>query len=305
MTYTNGTLLDQGTVDELARLGNVAPAISVEGFQEETDARRGPGVHEKVCAAMDRLHKAGVIFGISATYTRQNVPVVATEKFVRYYMEKGALFGWYFMFMPVGKDPILDLVPTPEQRIECGRRVAELRQKMPMFLADFWNDGPAVGGCLAGGRLYLHIVNSGNIEACVFAHFGVDNIRQKTILEAANSDFFKSIRGQFPYSDNANLRRPCMILDNPEVLRSAVNEHIVKGHEHSEDIVRDPGVVAWVDSYAARLRELLDPGWEKEIADPKNRWYKEGAEYKGLFETRVKRPARPRPAKGESVSAAS
>ncbi|HEY9595178.1 MAG TPA: radical SAM protein [Spirochaetia bacterium] len=305
MTYTNGTLLDQATVDELARLGNVAPAISVEGFQEETDGRRGPGVHEKVCAAMERLHKAGVIFGISATYTRQNVSVVASEKFVRYYLEKGALFGWYFMFMPVGKDPILDLVPTPEQRVECGRRVAELRAKFPIFLADFWNDGPAVGGCLAGGRMYLHIVSSGSIEVCVFAHFGVDNIREKTILEAVNSDFFKSIRGQFPYNDNANLRRPCMILDNPEVLRSAVNEHIVKGHEHSEDIVRDPRVVAWVDDYAERFRALVDPVWEKEISDPKNRWYRENPEYKALFSLRTARRRAPqRKETGGSISAA-
>jgi len=29
LTYTNGTLLDQPTVDALARLGNVAPGISV------------------------------------------------------------------------------------------------------------------------------------------------------------------------------------------------------------------------------------------------------------------------------------
>ena len=53
MTYTNGTLLDQKTVDELARLGNVAPAISVEGYQEETDRRRGAGVFERLSQSME------------------------------------------------------------------------------------------------------------------------------------------------------------------------------------------------------------------------------------------------------------
>jgi len=44
------------------------------------------------------------------------------------------------MFMPVGKDPFLELVPTPQQRLECGARFASLRQRFPIFLADFWNE---------------------------------------------------------------------------------------------------------------------------------------------------------------------
>ena len=100
MTYTNGTLLDQKTVDELATLGNVAPAISVEGYREETDQRRGAGVYDKLRQSMDRLRKAGVIFGISVTYTSENAEVVSAEKFLQHYIDAGALFGWYFMFMP-------------------------------------------------------------------------------------------------------------------------------------------------------------------------------------------------------------
>jgi hypothetical protein len=38
-----------------------------------------------------------------------------------------------------------------------------------------------------------------------------------------------------------DLRRPCMIIDNPQVLRKVVEEHLAPaGHEHSEDLVRDP-----------------------------------------------------------------
>jgi hypothetical protein len=125
--------------------------------------------------------------------------------------------------------------------VELGRRVSRLRQTHPIFLGDFWNDGPAVGGCMAGGKTYLHILNSGKVEPCVFAHFGVDRIQEKSVLEAANSPFFRAIRREFPYSDNGNLRRPCMIIDNPEVLRKLVEEHLVPaGHEHSEDLIYDP-----------------------------------------------------------------
>ena len=284
LTYTNGTLLDKQTVRALARLGNVAPAISVEGFAEHTDNRRGQGVYAKVMKAMDLLKAEGVIFGISVTYTSENIDLITTNEFVQYYINQGAVFAWYFMFMPVGKDPILELVPTPRQRQTCGNRVAELRKKHPLFMADFWNDGPAVGGCLAGGRQYLHILNSGRIEPCVFAHFGVENIREVSILEAVNSPFFKSIRGEFPYNDIANLKRPCMIMDNPQVLRKVVDEHLIpQGHQQSEDIIRDPEVVEWIDRYAEEFKNLTDPVWLDLIEDPNYRWYRYGNEYEGLF----------------------
>jgi MoaA/NifB/PqqE/SkfB family radical SAM enzyme len=291
LTYTNGTLLDQKTVDALAQLGNVAPGISVEGYRETTDARRGKGVYDKVLAAADRLTRAGVLFGVSVTYTRGNVPEVTSDEFVRHWIDRGAIFAWYFMFMPVGKDPVLELVPTPEQRLTCGQRIAALRRKYPIFLADFWNDGPASAGCLAA-RAYLHILNSGRIEPCVFAHFGLDNIRDKTIVEAVNSPFFEAIRREFPYNQEGNLRRPCMIVDNPQVLRRVVAEHLVPaGHVHSEDVVAEPGVVAWIDEYAARFKTLVDPLWEAQTADPADRWYREGREYRNLF--RFKRPVPP------------
>jgi MoaA/NifB/PqqE/SkfB family radical SAM enzyme len=287
LTYTNGTLIDERTASILGKLGNVAPAISVEGYQEETEERRGKGVWPKIMRAMGNLRAAGVVFGISVTVTSRNVGLVTQDAFVEYYIDKGALFGWYFMFMPVGKDPILDLVPSPEQRVYCGNRVAELRGTHPIFLADFWNDGPAAAGCLAGARQYLHILNSGRVEPCVFAHFGVDNIREKSLYEVANSPFFKAIRRAFPYNENANLKRPCMIIDNPQVLRDLVEAYVIPaGHQHSEDLIRDPKVVEWIDRYAERLRELTDPVWERMINDPQNRWYRHGKEYQDLFRFR-------------------
>jgi len=284
MTYTNGTLLTKDIVAEMAELGNVAPAISVEGYKGQTDRRRGDGTFERASAAMARLREAGVPFGISVTYTSENAALVASEGFVRYFIQRGALFGWYFMFMPVGRDPLLSLVPSPRQRAECGDAIAELRQRFPIFLADFWNDGPSVGGCLAGGRQYLHILNSGRVEPCVFAHFGVDTIKEKTVLEAANSPFFQSIRSRFPYNANANLKMPCMIIDNPEVLRAAVAEHLIPaGHTNSEDLISDPKTVQWVDSYSRMFRQIVDPAWEAEISQPDSRWYRNGPEYKSLF----------------------
>jgi MoaA/NifB/PqqE/SkfB family radical SAM enzyme len=284
LTFTNGTLFDEPLVRALERSGNVAPAISVEGYEEHTDRRRSPGVYARIAETMAMLRAHRVIFGISVTYTRDNVDLVTDDAFVEHYCRNGAVFGWYFMFMPVGQDPILDLVPTPEQRVRCGQKVKDLRQRYPIFLADFWNDGPAVGGCLAGGRRYLHILNSGRVEPCVYAHFGVDSIRERSLLDAANSPFFRAIRQAFPFNESGNLRRPCMIMDNPGVLRRLVAEYVVpQGHAHAEDLVQDPEVVRWIDGYAERMERLTEEEWRRKIEDPASRWYKEGDEYKLLF----------------------
>jgi MoaA/NifB/PqqE/SkfB family radical SAM enzyme len=307
LVFTNGLLLDTATVERLAQLGNVAPALSVEGYENETDTRRGAGVHAKVLNAMGRLRERGVMFGISVTYTCENVDLVTSDEFVRFYGGLGALFGWYFMFMPVGKDPRLDLVPTPEQRVNCGTRIGALRQRHPMFLADFWNDGAAIGGCMAAGRRYLHVLNSGRVEPCVYAHFGVDNIRQTTLLDAANSAFFRAIRREFPYNPSGNLKRPCMIIDNPSVLRSTVRDHVTPaGHPHAEDIVLDPAVRAWVDEYARRLDQLTEADWQRIIADPESRWYRAKDEYRNLFRVHAgERPCEPAAASSSHLQSGS
>ncbi len=63
MAYTNGTFIDDEVADRLAELANFSPAISLEGFREATDRRRGEGVFDKVMAAMDRLTDRGVVHG--------------------------------------------------------------------------------------------------------------------------------------------------------------------------------------------------------------------------------------------------
>ena len=45
---------------------------------------------------------------------------------------------------------------------------------------DFQNDAEYVGGCIAGGRRYLHINANGDVDPCVFIHYSDSNIREKT-----------------------------------------------------------------------------------------------------------------------------
>jgi len=47
LMYTNGTLINKDMASRMADLGNITPAISVEGYEAETDERRGKGVSKE------------------------------------------------------------------------------------------------------------------------------------------------------------------------------------------------------------------------------------------------------------------
>jgi MoaA/NifB/PqqE/SkfB family radical SAM enzyme len=258
--YTNGTLIDDKMVENLVSIGNAAPAISVEGYEAETDARRGKGIYQKVCNAMSALKNAGALFGFSATVTRNNVDLLSSEEFVNTMVDRGCAFGWYFIYIPIGRNPELDLMPTPEQRDMLRQRVKTMRETKPILIADFWNDGPMVGGCIAGGRKYLHINCKGDVEPCVFIHFAVDNIKQKSLKDAIKSPFFLSIQ-EHQKLNNTNPLRPCMIIDHPETLRQVVDEFgAYPTHDGAETVITE--MADYLDNYSVEYGKLADEAWK-------------------------------------------
>jgi MoaA/NifB/PqqE/SkfB family radical SAM enzyme len=265
--YTNGTCISDATIERMQKLGNVAPAISIEGFKEETDFRRGPGVWEKVMETMDKLHEAGVLFGFSGTVTRLNAEAYLKDEFFDMVIDKGCLYGWFFMFVPVGQDASVDLMPTAEQRDAMRRKVMQVRRTRPIFAADFWNDGCLTGGCMSGGTLYLHLNFRGDLEPCVFMHFAADNIHDmyangKHLWDVLKSPLFTAIRDV--NRRDPNPLRPCPIVDHNEFLAEALSkvEGVYPTHKGAEDIIGRlaPQVREWSERYA----EYADKAWNSE-----------------------------------------
>jgi len=218
--FTNGTLIDEAFADEMLRVKNFYPAISIEGFEEATDARRGAGTYQATMRAMKILKEKKLPFGVSGCYTSMNIDSISSEDFFDHLVECGAKFAWFFHYMPVGNDAAVELLPTPEQREMMYDRIREYRNTKPIFTIDFQNDAKYVNGCIAGGRNYLHINANGDIEPCAFIHYSDSNIREKTLLEAYQSPLFMAYHDNQPF--NENMFQPCPMLENPECLRSMV-----------------------------------------------------------------------------------
>jgi MoaA/NifB/PqqE/SkfB family radical SAM enzyme len=229
--FTNGTLIDEEFADEMKRVKNFVPAISVEGFEKDTDFRRGAGTFQATQRAMKLLRERKLLFGISCCYTSKNAEFIGSAEYFDAMISWGAKFCWFFTYMPVGKGAVTDLMATAEQRKYMYRQVREFRQTKPLFTMDFWNDGEYVGGCIAGGRCFLHINAGGDIEPCAFIHYSDSNIRKDTLLEAYCKPLFQAYHANQPF--NKNMLRPCPVLDNPGRLTQMVN----KSGAHSTDIL--------------------------------------------------------------------
>ena len=259
--YTNSTLIDEPFCKEVVRLGNIAFMLSIEGTPETNDARRGEGHYAAVMRAMDLLKEHGIVFGTSICYTRDNIEAVTNDEFMRFLCEKGAHFGFYFHYMPVGNEAAPELMPTPEQRKYMIDRIRYLRSEecdIPFYPMDFQNDGEFVGGCIAGGRNYFHINSAGDAEPCVFIHYSNANIHDQSILEILHSPLFMAYHNGQPF--NKNHLRPCPMLENPELLEKMVHET----GAHSTDLQSPESVEHLCEkckSYAANWQPTADEIW--------------------------------------------
>ncbi|NLY39538.1 MAG: radical SAM protein [Firmicutes bacterium] len=264
MLYTNGTLIDAQMARRMREAGNISPAISLEGWRETTDRRRGKGVFDRVMAAMDHLKENGVAFGISVTVTRHNWEELFSDQFIDMIIEKGALYGWSFHYIPIGSNPDFDLMLTPEQREALVRRVRHIRTHKPIQIADFWNDGHLTGGCIAGGRRYFHINARGDVEPCAFVHFAVDTIFGKSLVEILQNPIFKAYQKRLPFSDN--LLRPCPLIDVPEALREIVGESGAKETHPGAAAILEGEHARTMDRVAANWKQRADRIWEADTA---------------------------------------
>jgi MoaA/NifB/PqqE/SkfB family radical SAM enzyme len=282
MMYTNGTLIDDKIARRMGELGNIMPAISVEGLREPTDKRRGAGVFDQIVAAMERLRREKVIFGISMTATRDNADVLLSDETVDFYFTKmGAMFGWLFHYMPMGRAFTLEMLPTPEQRLRLWQRSQELIYDKQVFLADFWNSGPAAHGCISAGYEggYLTVDWNGKITPCVFMPYSPMNIHDvyaqgKNLNDVWRHPFLAKVRAwQWEYSNekkytkgswHGNWMTPCPIRDHYDQFHKMLEEHHPDPvDENARAAMEDPDYLKGMVAYNKEVTRLLDPIWER------------------------------------------
>ena len=278
MFYTNSTLMTNEVVQRMADLGNIIPMISLEGWQEKTDARRGKGIFDRAMNAMDMLYKAGVLFGTSLTATKENAEEILSDDFMDFlFTKKHIMMSWIFQYMPIGRAYTLNLMPTPEQRKWMWGQTWKLVREKHYFLADFWNSGTVVDGCLSAGGHgsggYLYIDWNGTVAPCVFVPYSPVNInkvfaRGGDLNDIYSEPFFADIRkwqiDMKIKTNSKNLLNPCPVRDHNSDFRKILFKHEAEPSDaNAAAAIQDEEYAAGMDAYGEEYQKIADSIWEK------------------------------------------
>jgi len=283
--FTNGTLIDHRAAARMAELGSVTPAISVEGYQKETDARRGNGTFERILRAQEILKEHGVPFGVSVTATSLNIDRLLTREFYEYWFDlHGSLYMWLFHLMPIGRArDTMGMMIAPEERLALRSRLQQVIADRKYSIADFWNSGILSDGCIAYGKQdgYLYIDWDGKIMPCVFVPYYEQTVHElyerggnlidalKTPLMRRGRDWQCAYQGhpQEPKGcgcHTGNLLRPCSIRDHyANFLENILTEDSVPEEANAAIALEDDEYRKRMCEFDDRLRELSDPLWEE------------------------------------------
>ncbi|PWH13645.1 MAG: radical SAM protein [Ardenticatenia bacterium] len=278
--YTNGTLIDERMAERMAEAGNLIPNISVEGFEERTDERRGKGTFKRILKAMENLRKVGVPYGISLTATCHNAEEILSDEFIDFFFnEQQVIYAWLFQYMPIGRSYTLDLLPRPEQRVWMWKRTWEIVREKQIMIADFWNCGTASDGCIAGARSsgYMYIDWNGKMMPCVFVPYSAGNIKEiyqngGTLDDIYDVPYFRAIREwQAEYGlskrkpeEHGNWLVPCSIRDHYDVGRRLIDTYKPEPEdENAAEALLDGQYYEGMLAYDEELYKLFDPIWQE------------------------------------------
>ena len=191
--FTNGTLLDGEVLRLFDQHRNLVPVISVEGGEEETDARRGAGTYAAVAQGMQRLLSRRLLFGVSVTVTRDNLDLVIGRDFLDDLRRRGARAVVFVEYVPF--DGSRDLAIDEAGRERLAQGVLSLRRDFrDMVLISFPRDEALSGGCLAAGRGFFHINARGGVEPCPFSPYSDTSLAECSLEEALDSPLFRRLR---------------------------------------------------------------------------------------------------------------
>lgn len=192
--FTNGTIINRDYTELFAKNPNLVPIISMEGFGEETDKRRGNGVYEKLTSVMRQLDAGKILYGVSVTVTSENMRTVTSARFIDNLRGSGCKSVFFVEYVPV-ENGTEHLALSEADKDELDGIIFKIKVDYPdMIFFSFPGDEKHMGGCLAAGRGFFHINPQGEAEACPFSPYSDRNLRQHSLREVLRSPFFEKLR---------------------------------------------------------------------------------------------------------------
>ncbi len=193
LIFTNGLLIKDDLLQKLKGQNNFVPVISLEGYEEDTDGRRGKGVYKRLMKIIRKIKGKGIFWSVSLTITRSNFAAVTNNQFIKDLYNLGCKLFFFVEYTPV-REGTEGWILTKEQRENLLTRRDSFRSKFQALFIAIPGDEEEMGGCLSAGRGFVHVSADGNVEPCPFAPYSDTNLRDSSLKDALQSEFLRTIR---------------------------------------------------------------------------------------------------------------
>ncbi len=218
--FTNGTALTDQDFTRLKHLPNVLVVVSIEGNQDVTDRRRGQGVYDKALRTLKRLHKIGVVTGVSVTITNLNYEYWMNSASLDNLVAQGICFGFFIEYIPASHLPNDFLGLSKDERTEFRAKIMEYRATKSIYLVHSPGDEEFFGGCISAGRGFAHVTPDGDLTPCPVSNIATHNLKQANLQDGLNSPLFQQIRESEHLLENGDT--PCALFAHPQEVEMLV-----------------------------------------------------------------------------------
>lgn len=169
---TNGSLIDAGTLDQLAALGGVKLNVSLDGFSSATHGkfRGAPQSFEVTRATIMELGARGLLKGVLVTPNRL-APLEEYEQLCRFAHESGAEYVLMNPLSSMGRGVrgVRRLGASEQFMRELGQRTAAFERDLEIVRIRFPNEDRPLSGCEAGTIVYVFA--NGDVTVCPYLVF--------------------------------------------------------------------------------------------------------------------------------------
>lgn len=230
--FTNGQLITDKIADEMRRLGNCTPLVSIEGTEIVSNERRGRlNVLNRTLNGLEACIRNRLITGVATSVCQTNIDDLVQESWVDRLIEMGLHYVWYHTYRPVGADPHPELALSPEQVLRIRKFIVHLRNTKPIGVIDaYWDDkGGAL--CPMATGISHHINPWGEIEPCPIIQFAKETVHDdRNLLHVfKDSEYLADFR-----KAAAQATQGCIVLERPDIVKALVLKHGAKDTTHRE-----------------------------------------------------------------------
>lgn len=226
VVFTNGTTLDESDIIQMRSLVNLFTLVSIDGLQHINDLRRGKGVYEKIIGTFEKMRSNKLLYGFSATVTRENFRHILSAGFLNKMTEMGCKIGFYLKFLPVSDryNGKMMLSESDTEQFSKLHNEAKEATSIPILDPEIFEEA---NGCRArrGSVIYID-GTTGKVMPCVKTPYAPEecniylNPHKDRLLEILKTKFFTDYRKSYTKCSQCSLNLPKELnhyLLNPDI----------------------------------------------------------------------------------------